>query len=215
MTLEQIFPPFAVRISCGPVTLRALREQDAVRVAELAQAGIHAPDQRPFSFAWNLVDNQPWESLRFYYRAWAACSPQDWNLLLAVERDGQMVGCQDLLATDFATTRVIETGSWLGLAYQGQGTGTLMRQAAVAFGLDHLGAAEMRSAAWSDNPRSRRVSEKVGYQPNGYRVRARDGRPHRQDQFVVTPQTFVRPPYPVVVSGLAELRSFLGLGPTD
>lgn len=47
---------------------------------------------------------------------------------------------QDLHAENFAQRRHIETGSWLGLPHHGKGTGTLMRQLAVGFAFDELGA---------------------------------------------------------------------------
>lgn len=35
LTLEQVFPPFALRIACGPVELRALRDDDLPELAEV------------------------------------------------------------------------------------------------------------------------------------------------------------------------------------
>ena len=89
-----------------------------------------------------------------------------------------------------------------------------MRQAILTFAFDHLGAVEMRSGAWADNPNSRRVSDKCGYVPNGYRLLDRQGERVRQDDFVVTPATFVRPPYDVVVTGAEAFRSAIGLDQT-
>lgn len=211
MDLVDIFPAFGVRIECGPVTLRAIRESDAPRVAELAAAGIHPEASRPFLMPWNLDENQPLSSLQFYYRSWASFTPDNWHLLFAVERDGVMVGSQDMMAESFAALRTAETGSWLGLAHQGEGTGTLMRQAILALAFDHLGAVQMTSGAWADNPNSHRVSAKCGYELNGYDLKLREGQAHRMDRFVVTPETFVRPPYDVVVTGLDPFLAAVGL----
>jgi hypothetical protein len=57
------------------------------------------------------------------------------------------------------------------------------------------------------------VSEKCGYVPNGYQLLDRQGERVRQDDFVVTPDTFVRPPYEVVVSGVEPFRRAVGLEP--
>lgn len=195
MELVDIFPAFGLRIECGPVTLRAMRESDVPRVAELVAEGVHAEGARPFLMPWNLSETQPLESLRFYYRTWVAFSPESWTALMAVERDGIMVGAQDMKTEKFAVLRHAETGSWLGLSHQGRGTGTLMRQAILSFAFDHLGAVEMRSGAWADNPNSHRVSEKCGYVMNGYQLLDRQGERVRHDDFVVTPETFIRPPY--------------------
>lgn len=211
MDLVDIFPAFGLRIECGPVTLRAVREADVPRICELVAGGIHDPDARPFIVAWNLDENQPLRSLQFYYSAWARLSADDWTLMLAVERDGVLVGIQDLFAKDFTILRSAETGSWLSRAAQGRGTGTLMRQAVLTFAFDHLGAVEMRSAAWADNPRSHRVSEKCGYASNGHRLAVREGERVREDQFVVTEENLVRPPYDLVVTGVEPFLAAVGL----
>jgi len=211
MQLVDNFPAFGLRIECGPVTLLPMRESDVPRVAELVAGGIHAEGAQPFLMPWNLSETQPLESLQFYYRTWAAFSPEAWTALMAVERDGVMVGAQDMKAEKFTVVRHAETGSWLGLSHQGRGTGTLMRQAILSFAFDHLGAVEMRSGAWADNANSHRVSEKCGYVPNGYTLLDRQGTSVRQDNFVVTPETFVRPPYDVVVTGVEPFRRAIGL----
>src|SRR5664279_4186513 len=120
MNLLDVLPAFGLRIECGPLTLRAMREVDAPRVAELAAGGIHAEGARPFLMPWNLSETQPCESLQFYYRTWAEFSPESWTLLMAVERDGVMVGAQDVKAEKFGIVRHGETGSWLALAHQGR-----------------------------------------------------------------------------------------------
>ena len=211
MELVDIFPAFGLQIACGPVTLRAMRESDVPRVAELAAEGIHPEGARPFLLPWNLSETQPLESLRFYYRSWADFSPEAWTLLVAVERDGVMVGAQDMKAEKYGVLRHAETGSWLGLSHQGRGTGTLMRQAILSFAFDHLGAVEMRSGAWADNPNSHRVSEKCGYVANGYQLLDRQGERVRQDNFVVTPETFNRPQYEVVVTGAEAFQRAIEL----
>ncbi len=211
MELVDIFPAFGLRIDCGPVTLRAMRESDVPRVCELVAEGIHEEGAQPFLVPWNVSKTQPVESLQFYYRTWATFSSEAWTLLMAVERDGVMVGAQDVKTEKFGIVRHGETGSWLGLRHQGRGTGTLMRQAMLTFAFDHLGAVEMRSAAWADNPSSHRVSEKCGYVANGYQLLDRQGRRARQDDFVATPETFVRPPYEVAVTGADAFRRAIGL----
>jgi hypothetical protein len=46
---------------------------------------------------------------------------------------------------------------------------------------------------------------------NGYQLLDRQGESVRQDDFVVTPETFVRPPYEVVVSGVEAFRRAIGM----
>jgi hypothetical protein len=82
----------------------------------------------------------------------------------------------------------------------------------VAFAFDHLGAAAITSGAFLDNPASLEVSRKLGYRPNGVRrLKRREGELALNQALILTPEDFVRGPHPLVVSGLAELRAFIGL----
>ena len=83
-----------------------------------------------------------------------------------------------------------------------------------AFAFDHLDAAAITSGAFFDNPSSLGVSRKLGYQPNGIRrVKRREGELALNQALLLTPEDFVRGPEPLQVSGLAELREFIGLEP--
>ena len=88
----------------------------------------------------------------------AALAPQRWSVHFLVRLDGRVIGTQKLGAGDFAITREVHTGSWIGLRHQGQGIGTEMRAAVVLFAFDHLGAQVARSAANAENPASLGVS---------------------------------------------------------
>ncbi|WP_425460855.1 GNAT family N-acetyltransferase [Lapillicoccus jejuensis] len=50
-----------------------------------------------------------------------------------------MIGQVTLRARDFAVTREVSTGSWLGLGHHRQGYGTEARTALLALAFDHLG----------------------------------------------------------------------------
>ena len=122
---------------------------------------------------------------------------------------------QDLHATDFALARLVMTGSWLGSAHQGMGTGTLMPQLVVGFAFDELGAGQCESGYIVGNSASAAVSRKVGYVNNGQRrivQHTRQGKVGVDEQrVVVTPATFVRPDDHVSVEGANALRRFLGI----
>lgn len=211
MAMEETFPAFGLRIACGPLVMRPVRERDVTQINHLVAQGIHAENARPFLVPWNLGDNQPLESLQFFYRAWGTFTPESWRLPLAVERDGVIVGVQDVFAENFPTTRVAETGSWLTRSQQGRGTGTLMRQAILQFAFDHMGAVAMTSGAWSDNHTSRRVSEKCGYILKGTEIRDRQGVMLPIDEFIVTSDTVVRPPHDVRVEGVEPFLRQIGI----
>lgn len=223
LAIEDIFPPFALRIASGPVELRVLRDDDLPELVQLVQGGIQAPDQpMPFLNAWHeqpfgpgSPDSFPTTSLAWWWTQRAQFSPDDWRLALTVRRNGELVGMQDVHARDFAQTRRIETGSWLGLAHQGRGTGTLMRQLVVGFAFDELGALECGSGYVVGNHASAAVSRKAGYIDNGQRrivQHTRQGKIGVYEQRVlVTPATYVRPDSEVAVAGADALRRFLAI----
>lgn len=226
LTLDEVFPPFALRISCGPVELRVLRDEDLPELVEVVRGGIQVPGlPMPFLAAWHeepfapgAPDGFPTTSLQWWWTQRATFGPDEWRLALVVRRDGALVGMQDLHAKDFAQTRSITTGSWLGRAHQGVGTGTLMRQLVVGFAFDELGADRCESGYVVGNRASAAVSRKVGYVDNGRRrvvQRTRQGKVGVDEQLVtVTPATFVRPADPVSVDGAAALRHFFGIDRT-
>lgn len=120
MDIEEIFPPFGLRITCGPLELRCVREGDIQEVSELIVSGICDPDEYlPFLRRWaeDPPELIPANTMRFYWGTFATFQPDDWHLVLAVREHGRIVGVQDLTAKDFPITRSIETGSWLGRGF--------------------------------------------------------------------------------------------------
>jgi RimJ/RimL family protein N-acetyltransferase len=75
---------------------------------------------------------------------------------------------QDVGAKEFSTRRQVSSGSWIGLEYQGKGIGREMRAAMLHFAFEGLGAELAHSGFISTNTTSRRVSEALGYVPNGF-----------------------------------------------
>src|SRR5713101_350116 len=88
-------------------------------------------------------------------------------LTMMVTSGNEVVGAQDLHATDFAVSRQVETGSWLGRSSQGQGIGKEMRAGILHFAIAGLGAERAVSMAFADNPASLGVSRALGYVDNG------------------------------------------------
>src|SRR6476619_4719074 len=119
LTLEEVFPPFALEISCGPVQLRVLRDDDLPELVELVRGGIQVPGlPKPFLRAWHeepfapgRPDGFPTTSLRWWWTQRATVAPEEWRLALAVRRDGALVGMQDVHAQHFGQTRQVMTGS--------------------------------------------------------------------------------------------------------
>jgi RimJ/RimL family protein N-acetyltransferase len=212
--LENLWPPFALTITCGPVTLSPVQDSDLSGLEELARSGIHEPAEMPFFFPWTDGSHSEVSQrlLQYHWAQRAAMSPAAWTLENTVRFEGEVVGCQSFSTKDYIATRTGETGSWLGMKHHGRGIGTLMRQTICTFMFDHLDAAEVTSAAFLDNPASLAVSRKVGYRDNGVvRLKRRDGEVALSQNLVLTAATLNRPEPPVEVAGLSALRSFLSL----
>lgn len=213
MELSEVYPVLQLRIEAGPLQLAPVGDTDIPVLVGLAREGIHDPAVMPFAFPWTDAepDRLPIEMARHYWRARADFSPEDWGMELVVRYDGEPVGVQALFSQHFLVTRSAETGSWLVGRRHGEGIGTAMRQAVCAFAFDHLGATEVTSAAFLDNPASRAVSAKVGYRSNGYETRKRrEGESAVVERLVLTADDLVRGE-PVQVTGLEGFRRFIGL----
>lgn len=214
MELSEIFPPLGLRITSGDLALVGITDDLLPRLGEVAAAGIHAADVMPFQVPWSDAPaaELPARIATYQWGVRASFGPPAWALELAVLWRGEPVGIQALAARDFGVCRSASTGSWLGRAFQGRGIGTRMRQVACAFAFDQLEAREVTSCAFADNPASLRVSEKVGYRPNGSSVRERrPGERAVERHLTLRPEDLVRPPEPLVVTGLGPVRRLMGL----
>lgn len=217
----ELWPPFALSIRLGRLEMHPVRFAEIPDLIDLISAGIVAEDlpYNPFanSFGhgeYTLAKQR--ESLSFWCSKWGSIKPEDWVLPMAVYFDDEIVGVQDVWAKDFPTARSAETGSFLGLAHQGKGIGTLMRQAIAMFAFDQLRAVELLSSAFDFNERSLAVSRKVGYEPNGSNYVASSESATEQIRFKMLnfrliPQRLNRPQEELQVSGLAGFLDFLGL----
>ncbi|WP_197350568.1 GNAT family N-acetyltransferase [Streptomyces bathyalis] len=167
-----IWPIYGLRITTPRLELRLPCLDALEKLAAVAAAGVHGPDDMPFSFPW--TDGTPERRARTTFQhvlgTVAEWRPEKWTLSLAVLHGGEVVGRQDMTARDFSVTKEAETGSWLGLAHQNQGLGTEMRAAVTHLAFEGLGARTLTSGAMTDNPRSLAVSRKLGYEPDGVDV---------------------------------------------
>jgi RimJ/RimL family protein N-acetyltransferase len=195
--------------------LRPADDDGLFALAELARLGVHAPELMPFVTPWTdaTPEERAVDVLRWHWGQRAALRPERWSVAFLVRVDGRVVGMQEVSAGEFAVTREVETGSWLGLRHQGRGFGTEMRAAVLLFAFDHLGATRARSGAFLDNAASLRVSEKLGYRRDGTEVHARRGTRAENARLLVTPSTFRRPAWLLAVEGAAACLPVLGARP--
>ena len=212
--LREIWPPYGVTITCGPVTLLPVRDDHFPELTALVRAGIHPAEQMPFLVPWTVgtPDEVSRRFIQYHWSVRGAMTMTDWKFETAIVVDGEIVGCQAFAATDFPESRTGETGSWIGRGFQGRGIGTLARQAICAFAFDSLGARSVASSAFTDNPASITVSTKVGYRADGtVEELAADGRMTVRRLFTLSREDFVAPPYPVEVTGARAFKTMLGI----
>jgi RimJ/RimL family protein N-acetyltransferase len=214
LPLAAYWPIFGLRLATPRLVLTPLQDADLPEIMELILAGIHEPDRMPFALPWTDAprDEMVANALRHYWSTRASSTPDDWAVPFMIRRKGELVGMQDLTGRNFAVTRTVSTGSWLGSAFQGQGIGTEMRSAVVQFAFDHLAADRADSGAFTDNAQSLAVSRKLGYRPDGTAVlQRRPGERAVEQRLTVDRTTFVRPDWMVQVRGLPACRSFFGI----
>jgi RimJ/RimL family protein N-acetyltransferase len=186
--LGRLWPLFGLRVRTARLELRLPDDDDLAALAELAAAGVHPPETMPFLVAWTDKPSPQLERgmLQYHWRSRADWTPGEWTLDLAVLADGVHVGMQGISATDFAVTRSVGTGSWLGRPHQGRGLGTEMRAAVLHLAFAGLGALEARSGAFCDNAASLAVSRRLGYHLDGHSVHARRGQRAVERRLVLT-----------------------------
>lgn len=186
MAREDHWPLFGLRAVAPGLELRYPDDDLAVALLELAREGVHPPDSMPFSTPWTRVapEELPRTSLQqWHWRNRADLIPDKWSLDLAVLVDGEVAGVQGLHAEQFAVRRTVESGSWLGQAYQGRGLGTAMRRMILHLAFAGLGAEFAETAAFEDNTASLAVTRKLGYEPAGDAIWAREGAAVRMLRF--------------------------------
>jgi RimJ/RimL family protein N-acetyltransferase len=210
------WPLFDLRIRTPRLELRPDWDDGLAELAEVAAAGIHDPDTMPFSIPWS--DAPPGGELEraVYVWSWrqrAESSPEKWHIPFLVILEGRVVGTQALEAEHFAKTKVVETGSWLGLPYQGRGIGTEMRAAVLHLAFAGLGAVQAMSGAFHDNTASLGVSRRLGYKDNGVHVQLRRGEPDRLVHLALTREDWQAHRFPgeISVSGLGPCLPLLGV----
>jgi RimJ/RimL family protein N-acetyltransferase len=209
-----ITPLFDLRLSTTRLELRLPVGEELVELARVAEAGIHPPETMPFRVAWTDEAGEPSfvaSFVAFHEQQRANWQAGDWVLPLGVWADGELAGIQSIEAVDFAATRTVSTGSWLGRRFHGHGIGTEMRAAVLELAFTGLGAARAMSGAIEGNVASERVSTKLGYEPAGERVVAPRGIPVRELEAVLTRDRWERHRRtPVAIDGLDACLPLFG-----
>jgi RimJ/RimL family protein N-acetyltransferase len=171
------WPLFDLVVRTPRLEMRLPREDEFGALNALIDAGIHDPATMPFAAPFTDVPppRRARESAQFWWRQRAEWSPDKWAYSGAVYVEGRVVGVQGMMADHFGALRSVETGSWLGRAFQGQGLGKEMRQAVLHLAFEGLGAEVAHSGAFHDNAPSLATSRSVGYVDNGETLALRRG----------------------------------------
>lgn len=208
------WPLWGLVLRTPRLTLRPDEDEGLQELAALALRGVHPAEQMPFGYPWTdqVPDELVRSALQHHWQARSRLGPADWRLNFLVRHQGRVIGSQGLSSTEFAISREVSTGSWLGMAYQGQGFGTEMRAAVLLLAFDHLGALTARSGAFTDNPASLRVSEKLGYHRDGSLTHVRRGARACEIRLAIEASRLVRPEWTLQVEGLDACRELLGAG---
>jgi RimJ/RimL family protein N-acetyltransferase len=208
------WPLFDLRIRTPRLEMRVPTDADLLELAAAARSGITDPDEIVFLVPWHQLPSPAMERqfLLHWWRARGTWSPSRWGLGLAVILNGRAVGMQDIMAKDFAITRTVSSASWLAREFQGHGYGTEMRGGMLALAFDGLGAEVAESGYFKGNGRSARVSEKLGYIPNGEEVFAVEGKRMVEQKVRMTRDQWKRDVVPATIEGLGPCLNLFGIG---
>ncbi|MGR6915257.1 GNAT family N-acetyltransferase [[Actinomadura] parvosata] len=207
------WPVHDLRLTTPRLTLRMPTLDDLDELADRAVEGVHDPGSMPFGVPWTDAPaaELPTSVALFHLGVMSRWRPDAWCCNFVVVHEGRVIGSQDVKGTDFAVTREVHTGSWLGRAHQGNGFGTEMRAAVLHLAFAGLGALTAVSSAFLDNPASLRVSRKLGYRPDGLIVQSVRGRRATQQRLRLDRDGFACP-VPVEIHGLEPCLPHFGLG---
>lgn len=211
-SLSDIWPLYDLELTSPRLRLRPIRDEDIPGLVEATLAGIHDADRMPFAYPWTREEPAK-VALNTAMNVWEKrirVSPDDWYVSFAIMRDGRVIGRQDVVARHFRELNTVETGSWLTRSEQGQGLGKEMRTAVLLWAFDHLGAQYAETAAMVWNTASQRVSEGLGYRPNGETLlRISAGEVEQSVRYRLERSGFRRPEWQLNVRGNdAVLRQF-------
>lgn len=176
--LADYLPTYRLRIRSDRLELRLPDLDDLAALGDVAAAGIHGPEVRPFLWPW--TDAAPIgrgrTAILWNLRLLAQCTPEKWSLPFVAVHEGNVIGKQEVTASEFAVTKEAATHSWLGQEHHGKGLGTELRAAALEFLFRGLGAEYAISDSLDDNEPSERVSRRLGYRPDGIEHQVANGR---------------------------------------
>lgn len=189
------YPPLNVQVHTPRLSLLGATDGLLERLVPTVRKGVVTQPPWPFDDPISLYEDSPereWSWLRAVWRGRGLVSASRWRLYFVVVIDGEPVGMQDLIGTDFAAFGTVTTFSWLSPDVRGGGLGKEMRQAVLHLAFDGFGAHEAGSDAFFDNHASNRVSQALGYVPNGITWDTRRGEPAEIKRWRLTREQWLK-----------------------
>jgi RimJ/RimL family protein N-acetyltransferase len=211
--LIDVFPLYGLVLRTPRLELRLPSLEQLAALGELAGEGVHDPAVMPFAVPWTDLPPaaRARSVLQHHLGRIAELTPAGWTLPFVVLDGDEPVGMQAVGAVEFAVTREVHTGSWLGLRHHGRGIGTEMRAAVLHLAFAGLGADTAASGAHTDNTASLGVARKLGYVPDGLTRRSVRDRLVVEQRLRLDRETWEqRRTVPVQIEGPEACRSFLG-----
>ena len=212
--LAELWPQYGLTITTPRLELRLPDEAELAKIAHLAGAGVHRPDERPFLTPWadGSYEDRARAVLQGHWSGLAAWCLTAWQLGFGVFRAGEPIGLVNLRAREFQVVREVTTSSWLGIAHQRNGYGAEARIGLLTLAFDHLGANAALTEVFQDNRSSQGVSSKLGYEHDGISVDARGSEAVISDRLRLTRQKWTQQQRPTVtVAGMPACRTIFGL----
>ena len=186
---QSSYPPLNLQVHTPRLSLLGATDALVERLVPLVRRGVVTEPPWPFDDPMTLYLDSPereWAWLRRVWTGRGKVSDSFWRLYFVVTHEGEPVGMQDLIGTEFASFGTVTTFSWLSAEVRGRGLGKEMRQAVLQLAFEGLGAREAGSDAFADNHASNRVSQALGYQPNGFDWATRRGEPAEINRWRLT-----------------------------
>jgi RimJ/RimL family protein N-acetyltransferase len=213
--VTSLYAPLDLRIETPRLTLVGASDEALLRLLPVVREGVVGADEKPFDDPMSLYADNPERELRWMRNIWrgrASVSPEYWRLYFVVMVDDEPVGMQDLIGVDFEALGTVTSFSWLKPRARAAGIGTEMRSAILHLAFEGLDAKEAGSEGFTDNRASNRVSEALGYEPNGTNWATRRGERAELQRWVISRARWEqRRRSDIRMSGVAEAKTALGI----
>ena len=214
MNTPHPWPLVDLRIRTPRLELRLPTDDDLLGLLDVVRAGVADPDQTVFMVPWHQLPSPALERqfLQHCWKSRGSWNPSAWSLNLVLVENGRPIGQQEIAARDFGIRKLVQSGSWIGREFQGRGLGTEARAAILALAFDGLGADFAESGYFAGNERSRRVSEKLGYERICEEILSIEGRQRREIRVRCSRASWRRDVVPVTIENLEPCLPLFGVG---